>query len=102
NAGDLGKAYLWLLDLVGLAAHAEADFARIEAEAASASPEAPVYAFVGPSIFDLRGLNPGRAAGLMFPYPFGRKRPGRAELVLGFLESVAYAVRANLEQLEGA
>ena len=102
NAGDLGKAYLWLLDLVGLRAGSAADFARIDEEAAGGSPEAPVYAYVGPSIFDLRSLNPGRAAGLMFPYPFGRRRPGRAEFVLGFLESVAFAVRANVEQIESA
>jgi len=102
NAGDLGKAYVWLLEVLGLAANGDADFEAIDAVAATGSAEAPVYAFVGPSIFDLRSLNPGRAAGLMFPYPFGRRRPGRAELVLGFLESVGCAVRANLEQLEDA
>ena len=102
NAGDLGKAYLWMLQLFGFAPENAADFARIEAEAESAGLEAPVYAFLGPSIFDLRSLNPGRAAGMLFPYPFGRRRPKRAEFLLGFLENVAYAVRANLEQLEAA
>jgi autoinducer-2 kinase len=102
NAGDLGKAYLWLLELLGLKAVAASDFARIDEEADAASPQAPVFAYVGPSIFDLRNLNPGRAAGLLFPYPFGRRRPGRGEIVRGFLESIAYAVRANVEQIEQA
>jgi autoinducer 2 (AI-2) kinase len=100
NAGDLGKAYLWILELVGVKPTTASDFARIDEEASGASPEAPVFAYVGPSIFDLRSLNPGRAAGLLFPYPFGRRRPDRAEVILGFLESIAYAVRANLEQIE--
>jgi sugar (pentulose or hexulose) kinase len=102
NAGDLGKAYLWMLELFGLEPRESGEFAHIEAEAETASAEAPVYAFLGPSIFDLRNLNPGRAAGMLFPYPFGRRRPKRAEFLLGFLENVAYAVRANLEQIEAA
>jgi len=102
NAGDLGKAYVWLLGLLGMKPATAADFARIDDEAAAASSQAPVFAYVGPSIFDLRNLNPGRAAGLLFPYPFGRRRPERAEMVRGFLESIAFAVRANVEQLEQA
>ncbi|MGH7899052.1 MAG: FGGY-family carbohydrate kinase, partial [Candidatus Binatia bacterium] len=102
NAGDTGKAYLWLLDLMGLKPETALDYARLDQQAKEADPEAPVFAFVGPSIFDLRALNPSRAAGLLFPYPFGRRRPGRAEMVRGFLESVAFAIRANLEQLEEA
>jgi len=102
NAGDLGKAYLWMLELFGLEPRDGAEFARIDAEAEAAGMEAPVYAFLGPSIFDLRSLNPGRAAGMVFPYPFGRRRPKRPEFLLGFLENVAYAVRANLEQIEAA
>ena len=102
NAGDTGKAYLWLLELLEMKPESAADYARIDEQARGASPEAPVFSFIGPSIFDLRSLNPSRAAGLLFPYPFGRRRPGRAELVRGFLESVAFAIRANLEQLEEA
>jgi autoinducer-2 kinase len=102
NAGDTGKAYLWLLELMNLKPESAADYARLDQQAAEANPEAPVFAFVGPSIFDLRSLNPARAAGLLFPYPFGRRRPGRGEMVRGFLESVAFATRANLEQLEEA
>ena len=102
NAGDTGKAYLWLLDLFG-ARPLDADgFVAIEREAARANPDVPVFSFLGPSVFDLRNLNPARAAGLLFPYPFGRQRPGRPEVFAGFLESVAFAVRANMEQIEEA
>jgi autoinducer 2 (AI-2) kinase len=102
NAGDTGKAYHWLLDVLNLRPRDAADYDEVEALAARAHRDIPVYTFIGPAIFDLRNLNPARPAGLLFPYPFGRQRPGRAELVLGFLENVAFAVRANIEQIEAA
>ena len=102
NAGDTGKAYLWLLELLNLKPNGASDYARLEELASQASAECPVFSYIGPSVFDLRSLNPARAAGLIFPYPFGRRRPGPAEFVLGFLESIAFAVRANLEQIEAA
>ncbi len=102
NGGDFGKSYVWLLELLGAKPTTAGDYARLDREAAGASPDVPVFAFVGPAVFDLRNLNPGRAAGLLFPYPFGRRLPKRAEVIAGFLESVAYSVRANLEQIEEA
>ncbi|MGH7822355.1 MAG: FGGY-family carbohydrate kinase [Candidatus Binatia bacterium] len=102
NAGDTGKAYHWLLELLGVRPLDGAGYAAIEREALRANPDVPVYSFIGPSIFDLRNMNPARAAGLLFPYPFGRQRPGRPEVFFGFLESVAFAVRANVEQIEDA
>jgi autoinducer 2 (AI-2) kinase len=102
NAGDTGKAYHWLLDILGARPTDPAGYAEIERAAASANPDVPVYSFIGPSIFDLRNMNPSRAAGFLFPYPFGRQRPGRPEVFFGFLESVAFAVRANVEQIESA
>lgn len=102
NAGDTGKAYLWLLDLLNLKPERASDYSRIEELASRASADCPVFSYIGPSVFDLRTMNPTRPAGLIFPYPFGRRRPGPAELVLGFLESIAFAVRANLEQIEQA
>ncbi|MEA2627356.1 MAG: hypothetical protein QOD06_3401 [Candidatus Binatota bacterium] len=100
NAGDGGKAYRWLLELLGVSAETAGTYERIAAEAAAADPDGAVFSYFGPSIFNLRTLNPGKPAGILFPYPFGRPRPGRAELLLGFLESLAFAVRANLEQIE--
>jgi sugar (pentulose or hexulose) kinase len=100
NAGDGGKAFAWLLELLDFPARDDASFAAIEAAAERADPEIPVYTFIGPSIFNLRSMNPSRAAGLLFPYPFGRRRPTKPELLRGFLESLAFAVRGNLEQIE--
>lgn len=102
NAGDTGKAYEWLLGLLGVPSADARDYAAIEREAEGARADLPVFSYLGPSVFDLRNLNPARPAAVLFPYPFGRPRPGRAELVLGYLESIAYAVRANLEQIEAA
>jgi sugar (pentulose or hexulose) kinase len=78
--------------------HGEA-YDRAAAEADTASADAPVYSFVGPTIFNLVNMNPARAAGVLFAHPSRRGRPGRPEILRGFLESVAFAVRANLEQL---
>ncbi|MGH7803932.1 MAG: FGGY-family carbohydrate kinase [Candidatus Binatia bacterium] len=100
NAGDGGKAFAWLLELLDVPSSDDASFAAIETEAERADPDVPVYAFIGPSIFNLRSMNPSRAAGLLFPYPFGRRRPAKPELLRGFLESLAFAVRGNLEQIE--
>ena len=102
NAGDTGKAWHWLLDLLGARPASPEGYAEIERAAAGARSESPVFSFVGPSIFDLRGMNPARAAGVLFPFPFGRRRPGPPEIYRGFLESVAFAVRANVEQIEAS
>jgi len=100
NGLEAGSAYRWLLDLVGLQAeHGEA-YDRAGAEAETARTDAPVYSFLGPTIFNLVNMNPARAAGMLFARPFRGERPGRPEILRGFLESVAFAVRANVEQLQ--
>src|SRR5215470_13653548 len=48
-------------------------------KAANGTADAQIYSFVDPSIFDLRFLNPGRAAWLVFPYPFCRRLPVLSE-----------------------
>jgi sugar (pentulose or hexulose) kinase len=96
NAGSAGDAYLWLLDL--LVPEGEERHARAEALAGAAS-DAAAFSFVGPRVFDLSKLRPDSPGGILFPFPTLQLRPSAGELLRAFLASMAYAVRANLEQV---
>lgn len=99
NAGDTGIAYQWLTDTLGLPG--EAGLGRAEEEIAALPPEPQAaWAFVGPQIFDLMSFNPSQALGLLFRMPTFTERPRRAGLLRAMQESIAFAVRANLEQIE--
>jgi sugar (pentulose or hexulose) kinase len=98
NIGDTGDAYLWLLDLVGGGRPREELYALGE-QLAMNGFGAPTMMFVGPAVFNLGKLRPSQPGGILFPYPGMHMRPERATLVRAFMESVGYAVRANLEQL---
>jgi len=101
NAGDTGGAYRWLLEiLVGgndATAHARAEDLMRQI---SVEPQR-VICHLGPIVFGLKHMNPFHPAGLLFRFPLlDLDRPRRGELLRAFLDSVAYAVRGNLEQLE--
>lgn len=96
NAGSTGDAYTWLLDL--LLPDGGERHARAETMARSAR-DAAAFTFLGPRIFDLTKIRPDMPGGLLFPFPTLQLRPTAAELLRAFLESVAYAVRANLDQI---
>jgi len=100
NAGDTGGAHRWLVDLV-LGSADEAAYARAEALAA-AHPPGPsgVVSVLGPAIFNLRAMNPYRPAAVLFRYPLLHiDRPDRGEILRGFLENVAFALRGNCDQI---
>jgi len=97
NAGDTGDAYAWLMQL--LAAGTEAGTQAIE-RAAAECPKTDVLMFIGPAVFDLRRIALRRPGGILFPFPTLHVRPSAAELMCGFYESLAFALRANLEQLQ--
>jgi autoinducer 2 (AI-2) kinase len=101
NAGDTGNAFRWLLELLFGRAD-DAAHAAAEAAVAELGPESrAVHSFLGPAIFNLRAMNPFRPAGVLFRFPLLHiDRPGRAEVLRGFLENVAFAIRANCEQIE--
>jgi autoinducer 2 (AI-2) kinase len=103
NAGDTGGAYRWLLELVYGASDAAAH-AAAEAAMAAAEPAArQVVCHLGPVIFDLGDLSPFKPAGLLFRYPLLHvDRPGRGEILRAYIDSVAFAIRGNCEQLEAA
>jgi autoinducer 2 (AI-2) kinase len=96
NAGSAGDAYLWLLNLV--VPEGNDRHARAEALAAAAS-DAAAFSFIGPRVFDLTKLRPDSPGGILFPFPTLQLRPSAGELLRAFLASMAYAVRANLEQV---
>jgi sugar (pentulose or hexulose) kinase len=98
NAGDTGDAYLWLLDLVSGGRPRDALYALGD-ELARDRTGAPTMMFIGPAVFNLGKLRPSQPGGMLFPYPGMHLRPERATLVRAFVESIGYALRANLEQL---
>jgi autoinducer 2 (AI-2) kinase len=98
NAGDTGDAYQWILELVAGDRPPTERYALAEQWAAEV-PAIEALAFVGPSVFDLTKMRPNKPGGMLFPYPTMHMRPDRAALVRAFLESVGFAVRANLEQI---
>jgi autoinducer 2 (AI-2) kinase len=98
NAGETGGTYRWLLRLL-LGAADEAAHVAAEGEIARAGGHT-VHASLGPLVFDLRKMNPFRAAGVLFRFPILHlDRPDRGDVLSGFIDNVAFAVRANLEQL---
>ncbi len=97
NAGSTGDAYEWLVGLtIGT------DEGRHERALTAAQAAAPFegFSYIGPRIFDINKTRPDLPGALFFPFPALQLRPGPGELVRSLIESVACAVRANLEQLE--
>jgi autoinducer 2 (AI-2) kinase len=100
NGGEAGTAYEWLLDLLGARAAGD-PYATAERWVGprDASRRQPQM-FIGPSIFDLTNMNPYRPAAILFPFPLMEVgRPDRGEMVRAFFENLAFAVRANGEQI---
>ena len=97
NAGSIGDAYLWLLDL--LVPGPGDRYARAE-ELASAENDSGSFTFIGPRVFDLTKIRPDLPGGLFFRFPTLQLRPTAGAFLRAFLESVAYAVRANVAQIE--
>jgi sugar (pentulose or hexulose) kinase len=100
NAGETGGAYRWLVGLLagdtGAAAYEAADAAM----AAVVPSDRPVFCHLGPAVFDLSNMSPFQAAGLVFRFPLLHvDRPDRGEILRAYVESVAYAVRGNYEQI---
>jgi autoinducer 2 (AI-2) kinase len=103
NAGDTGDAYRWLLELTCGGTDAAAHAAAEEAIAAAATTERQIFCHLGPVIFSLGDMSPFKPAGLLFRFPLLHiDRPLRGELLRAYVESVAYAIRGNCEQIAAA
>ena len=100
NAGDLGNQQRWLAEM--LFGSAEKGLEAMNALAAAAPPGAHgTTALFGHPRMD--PANPGmRTGGLLFPAPVTFSEIGRGHLARAQMESAAFTVRANLEQLERA
>jgi autoinducer 2 (AI-2) kinase len=94
NAGETGRVWQWLLSILGMSP-ADAD-----ALAGTSPPGArDVMISFGAARMNAAAMNAG-VGGVTFPLPVVMSAPERADLVRAMLESIAFAVRANLEQAE--
>jgi autoinducer 2 (AI-2) kinase len=96
NGGSTGDAYQWLLDL--LVPGNDDRYARAEALARTEYASG-TYAFIGPRVFNLTTLRPDMPGGVLFRFPTLQLRPTAGDVIRAFLESIGYAVRANIEQI---
>jgi autoinducer 2 (AI-2) kinase len=96
NGGDTGDAYNWLLDLL---VPAGGDRYRQAEELARGQREGATLMYAGPRVFDFGKMRTDRPGGILFPFPTMHMRPNAGELLRAFLESIAFAVRGNMEQL---
>ena len=98
NAGDIGNAHHWLAET--LFGDAEEGFAKMDALAVGAPVGSEgATALLGPPRMDAGSVGM-RTGGLLFPVPMTFSEIGRGHFVRASLEAAAFAIRANLEQIE--
>ncbi len=98
TCGDAGNSYRWLADTMW--AGETGPFARMDTASRDVSAGSHgVLAFLGPSRMDMSSVGI-QTGGFIFPVPITFGGIGRGHLTRAALESIAFAVRANLEQLE--
>ena len=98
TCGDAGNSYRWLADTMW--AGEDRPFEHMDKAVREVqSGSEGVLAFLGPSRMDMSrvGIQTG---GFVFPVPMTFSGIGRGHLTRAALESITYAARANLEQLE--
>ena len=94
NAGETGRAWQWICDLFGL------DPESAQCLAGQSPPGASdVLAVLGSPVMSAAEMTAG-VGGVTFPLPLVMSSPTRADVLRSVLEATAYAIRANLEQLE--
>ena len=98
TCGDAGNSYRWLADTMWAGEVRPFDSMDAAAHEAPAGSDG-VLAYLGASRMDM-GRVGLRAGGFIFPVPMTFNGIGRGRLARAALESIAFAVRANLEQLE--
>lgn len=96
NLGSTGDAYRWLLELCAAGAP---EPHRRAADLVAAAKRDGTLMFIGPRVFDLTKIRPDMPGGILFRFPSLQLRPGPGEMLRAFFESIAFAVRANLEQI---
>ena len=95
NSGDAGKILRWYVE-----GHAGGDYTNLLKQAEATPPGSNlVLASLGPMVFNLKDINPGKRAGFIFPFPVELEQVNPGAVTRSILENVAYALRGNLEQL---
>ncbi len=98
TCGDAGNSYRWLADTMWAGETGPFETMDSAASDIPAGSEG-VMAFLGASRMDMSKIGL-RAGGFIFPAPLTFSEIGRGHLTRAALESIAFAVRSNLEQLE--
>ncbi len=98
TCGDAGNAYGWLADTMWAGESRPLDRMDRATRRVQSGSEG-VLAFLGPPRMDMSRIGL-RTGGFVFPVPITFGGIGREHMAKAALESMAFAVRANLEQLE--
>ena len=98
TCGDAGNSYGWLADAMWSGEARPLDRMDTAARDVPAGSEG-VLALLGPPRMDMSRLGL-RSGGFVFPVPMTFGGIGREHMARAALESIAFSVRANLEQLE--
>ena len=99
SATEAGSAYRWTATT--LAADGSGDIYAVVDKLASKAPRGSnsALAFLGPQVADMGNVGP-RWGGLIFPLLSTAMPVKRADLFRAALENLAFAIKANLAQLE--
>jgi autoinducer 2 (AI-2) kinase len=99
SATEAGGAYRWIADMLAVTGTQD-PHGTIDRLAGRTPPGAEgVLAFLGPRASDMRDIGP-RWGGLLFPVPLTAGPVGRGQLFRATLENLAFALKANVGQLE--
>lgn len=94
NAGETGRAWDWACGLLAQTPNAA------DALATTSPPGArDAMAVLGAPTMNAAAMRAG-VGGLTFPLPLVMSAPGAADLLRSVLEATAFAIRANIEQLQ--
>lgn len=98
SAGDIGNVWRWLVETLS---GGEQDYEEMDGLAGTTPPGSiGVTGHFGPQAMDVSGVGM-RLGGILFPTPIAMGGPSRGQIGRAVLESFAFTIRANLEQLEG-
>ena len=97
SAGDIGSVWRWLAETMF---GGERDYVQMDRLAASVPPGSiGITSHFGLQAMDVSTVGM-RLGGILFPTPMTMGGPTSGQISRAALESFAYAIRANLEQLE--
>ncbi len=104
NCGFCGKIYKWFKDNIfeKLSPNSKIDFYKV-ADSLIAETE-PNFntplAFLGPSRFNLRNINPNKPGGFLFKMPVSGTYCNLNYLLRAIFENIAFGIRENIKRLE--